>query len=147
MLARIARTKLRSLSCALLVLAVAPVLARDPPPQPTPPSITSDTVGAYPLPAGVGDVLTAVTVDLAPEASSPAHHHAGFVFAYVLAGTVRSQLNADPPRDYAVGESWIEPPGTVHASMSNPSLTEPARLLAVFVAPKGATLTMPEAAQ
>ena len=72
---------------------------------------------------------------------SPPHHHAGFVFVYVLAGTVESKLNDEPSKRFAVGETWVEPPGTLHASMSNPSKTEPARILAVFVAPDGAQLT------
>ena len=46
-----------------------------------------------PLPNLPGNSLTAVVVQLAPGARVPSHHHAGFVFAYALSGTVRSQLN------------------------------------------------------
>jgi quercetin dioxygenase-like cupin family protein len=88
-----------------------------------------------------GHSLTALIVEIAPGGLSPAHRHAGFVFAYVLAGTVRSQLDDGPAVVYRTGESWVEPPGTVHCLTENPSPTEPARLLAVFVAPEGATLT------
>ena len=65
------------------------------------------------------------------------------MLAYVLSGTVRSQLNGGSTRDYAVGQSWTEPPGTEHTLTANPSKTEPACLLAVFVAPTGAELTRP----
>ena len=88
-----------------------------------------------------GQTLTAVTVDVPPGDVSPPHHHAGFVLVYVLEGSVDSKLNDEPSKHYTKGETWVEPPGTLHASMSNPSKTEPARILAVFVAPDGAELT------
>jgi len=88
-----------------------------------------------------GQTLTAVTVDVPPGDVSPPHHHAGFVFVYVLEGSVDSKLNDEPSKHYTTGETWVEPPGTLHASMSNPSKTKPARILAVFVAPDGAELT------
>jgi quercetin dioxygenase-like cupin family protein len=93
------------------------------------------------LPNLPGNTLTAVVVRLAPGTVVPAHHHAGFVFAYVLSGTVRSQLNRGAVVDYRTGQSWVEPPGTEHTLTANPSRTVPASLLAVFVAPTGATLT------
>ena len=98
-------------------------------------------VSAQKLPNVPGQSLTAVTVDVPPGDVSPPHHHAGFVFVYVLAGSVDSKLNDEPSKRFATGETWVEPPGTLHASMSNPSKTEPARILAVFVAPDGAELT------
>ena len=85
--------------------------------------------------------LTAVVVQLAPGARVPSHHHAGFVFAYVLSGTVRSQLNDGPAVDYRIGQSWVEPPGTHHSLTANPSEIDTASLLAVFVASSGAKLT------
>jgi quercetin dioxygenase-like cupin family protein len=61
----------------------------------------------------------------------------------VLAGTVRSQLGDGPVVDYHAGQSWVEPPGTLHALTTNPSATDPASLLAVWVAPDGAQLVVP----
>jgi quercetin dioxygenase-like cupin family protein len=104
---------------------------------------TVNVVSSTALPNVPGNSLTAVTVDLPPGDVSPPHHHAGFVFVYVLTGSVESQLNADPPQRFKVGDSWVEPPGTVHTKVVNPSKTEPARILAVFVAPTGAQLTTP----
>ena len=40
-----------------------------------------------------------------------------------------------------VGESFFEPPGAIHLISENASSTEPAELIAVFVADDGATLT------
>jgi len=102
---------------------------------------TVKVVSTQKLPNVPGQSLTAVTVDVPPGDVSPPHHHAGFVFVYVLTGTVESKLNDEAPKRFASGETWVEPPGTLHASMSNPSKAEPARILAVFVAPDGAQLT------
>jgi len=88
-----------------------------------------------------GQSLTAVVVELAPGAKVPSHHHAGIVFAYVLEGTVRSQLDRGKVVTYHAGQSWTEPPGTEHTLTENPSHTQPARLLATFIAPTGARLT------
>ncbi len=105
-----------------------------------PPAVGVKAISADKLANAPGSTLTAVVVTLPPGAKVPPHHHAGFVFAYVLSGTVRSQLNRGKITDYAVGQSWVEPPGTEHTLTANPGETT-ATLLAVFVAPDGATLT------
>jgi quercetin dioxygenase-like cupin family protein len=92
------------------------------------------------LPHDPGRSLTASVVALAPGAKVASHRHAGIVFAYVLEGTVRSPLNGDVI-EYSAGQSWVEPPGTVHTRTEHPSQTMPARHLAVFIAPTGAQLT------
>jgi quercetin dioxygenase-like cupin family protein len=83
-----------------------------------------------------GKSLTAVVVDYAPGAASPAHTHAGsaFIYAYVLSGDIESQVNDGPKRVYHAGESFFEEPGAVHRVSRNASDSRPARLLAVFVA-------------
>ena len=89
-----------------------------------------------------GNALTAVVVSYPPGGKSPRHHHAGSLFAYVLSGEVRSQNSATGPvRTYTAGESFYEPPGSEHLISENGSSTKTATLLAVFVAPEGATLT------
>jgi quercetin dioxygenase-like cupin family protein len=95
------------------------------------------------MPNVPGKSLTAVIVDYPPGGASPPHHHAasGFIFAYVLSGTVRSQLEGGPVEVYHTGESWSEPPAAHHVISANASPTEPARLLAVIVADTGAQLT------
>lgn len=93
------------------------------------------------LPNVPGHALTAVTVTLAPGAAAAPHSHDAFVFVYVLEGAVRSQLDDEDPRDFSSGESWIEPPGVLHTLTQNLSETRPAKLLAVFVAKSGASLT------
>ena len=94
------------------------------------------------LPNVPGKSVTAVVVNYAPGGKSPSHHHAGSVVAYVLSGAIRSENSATgPARVYKAGESFFEPPGSEHLVSENASATEPASLLAVFVADDGAKLT------
>ena len=93
------------------------------------------------LPHDPGRSLTASVVALAPGATAASHRHAGIVFAYVLEGTVRSQLNGGDVIEYSAGQRGVESPGTVHTRTEHPSQTMPARHLAVFIAPTGAQLT------
>ena len=86
-----------------------------------------------------GKSLIAVEVDYAPGAASPSHTHAksAFIFAYVLSGEIESKVNDGETRIYKAGESWSETPGARHQVSRNPSKTEPAKLLAVFVVDSG----------
>jgi quercetin dioxygenase-like cupin family protein len=93
------------------------------------------------LPNVPGNTLTAVEVLVHPGASMPAHHHAGFVYGYVLSGKIRSQLGEGKARIYRTGQSWTEPPGSDHVVFENASKKKRAKVLAVFVAPDGAQLT------
>ena len=94
------------------------------------------------LPNVPGKSLTAVLVNYAPGAKSAKHHHAGSVFVYVLFGAVRSESSATgPAKVYQAGDSFFEPSGSEHLVSENASATEPASLLAVFVADDGAQLT------
>jgi quercetin dioxygenase-like cupin family protein len=61
-----------------------------------------------------GKTLTAIVVQYAPGGSSPAHRHAGSVFAYVLSGQIRSENSATGPvRVYHAGETFFEPPAAL----------------------------------
>jgi quercetin dioxygenase-like cupin family protein len=100
-------------------------------------------VRAEKLPNVPGKSLTAVVVNYAPGGKSVSHHHAGSVFAYVLSGEIRSENSATgPAKVYKAGESFFEPPGSEHLVSENASTSEPASLLAVFVADDGAQLTV-----
>ena len=96
------------------------------------------------LPNVPGQTLTSVLVSYPPGGKSGSHRHAGSVFAYVLSGHIRSQVSTlGPVKIYGPGDSFFEAPGATHMVSENASETEPASLLAVFVAPDGATLTTP----
>jgi quercetin dioxygenase-like cupin family protein len=89
-------------------------------------------IACEPLPDLPGKKVTTVIVDFAPHAYSPAHRHPGSVQAYVLHGTLRSQLAGGAAITYRAGETWFEPAGIVHRFAENPA-AEPAQLLALFV--------------
>ena len=98
------------------------------------------------LPNVPGKSLKAVLVEYAPGGSSPAHVHAksAFIYATVLEGEIRSQVNDGPVKVYHVGESFSEMPGDRHMVSENASKTKPAKLLAVFVVDTDEkVLTMP----
>jgi quercetin dioxygenase-like cupin family protein len=86
------------------------------------------------LPNVPGKSITTVLVEFPPNALTPSHRHPGSVTATVLKGTLRSQLNGGPVGTFGVGGTWFEPPGTVHNMVENASPTEPAELMATFVA-------------
>jgi len=88
-----------------------------------------------PLPNVPGKSMKGVLVEYAPGGTSPAHTHpdSAFIYATVLEGAIRSQVNGGPVITYRAGESFSEFPGDHHAVSENASKTERARLLAVFV--------------
>ena len=98
-------------------------------------------ISCEPLPHVPGKSITTVLVHFPPDGFSPRHRHAGSVTVYVLRGTVRSQLNDGPVGTYTTGETFFEPPGSIHSFAENASKTEAAEILAVFVADDCAQLT------
>ena len=87
--------------------------------------------------------VTVSYVDYAPGRVGAPHRHAGFVLAYVLEGSVVAKISGGPETTYTAGQMFYEHPGSTHEVSKNASATEPARLLAMIFAPKGATLTVP----
>jgi quercetin dioxygenase-like cupin family protein len=99
------------------------------------------------LPNVPGKSLRGVLVEYGPGGSSPAHVHpaSAFIYATVLEGEIRSQVNNGPVKTYKAGENFSENPGDHHAVSANASATKPAKLLAVFVVDtKETVLTRPE---
>lgn len=86
--------------------------------------------------------VTVSHVPYPPGRVGTAHKHAGFVLAYVVEGAVVAKVSGQgPERVYKAGEMFFEQPGATHEVSKNASQTEPAKLLALIFAPKGATLT------
>ncbi|KQX31749.1 MULTISPECIES: cupin domain-containing protein [unclassified Ensifer] len=79
--------------------------------------------------------IKGVLVEYGPGGSSDAHTHAStaFIYATVLEGSILSQVNDGPVKEYKAGESFSEMPGDRHGVSANGSKTAPAKLLAVFV--------------
>jgi quercetin dioxygenase-like cupin family protein len=88
-----------------------------------------------PIPNIPGKSMRGVLVEYGPGAGSPAHLHpkSAFIYATVLEGAIRSQVNDEPEKVYNAGENFVEEPGSHHQVSANASDTKPARLLAVFV--------------
>ncbi len=98
------------------------------------------------LPNVSGKSLKGVLVEYGPGGYSPGHTHpkSAFIYATVLEGAIRSQVNDGPVTTYEAGQSFSELPGDRHGVSANASETQPAKLLAVFVVDTNETdLTIP----
>ncbi|TMK46763.1 MAG: cupin domain-containing protein [Alphaproteobacteria bacterium] len=102
---------------------------------------TVEPIASYALPNVPGKRVTIVRVFYGPGGFTRAHRHAGSVTAYITKGEIRSQLAGGPLETFKAGQSFFEPPGATHLVSANASNTEPAELMAVFVADEGAQLT------
>ncbi len=100
-----------------------------------------EPIGSYALPNVPGKRVTIVRVFYGPGGFTRPHRHSGSVTAYITKGEIRSQLGGGPVETFKVGQSFFEPPGATHLVSANASNTEPAELIAVFVADEGAQLT------
>ena len=90
-------------------------------------------LSCQPLADVPGKSMTTAIVHFPPGAFTPAHRHPGSVTAYVVSGSIRSQLDGTPPTTFSAGSTWYEPPGALHLFAENASSIESAELLAVFV--------------
>lgn len=113
----------------LAALALTPVSAHEPAGS----KVT--VVFDHALPNVPGKSMKGVLVEYEPGGSSSAHTHpdSAFIYATVLEGAIRSQVNDGPVTTYRAGESFAELPGDHHSVSANASDSEPAKLLAVFV--------------
>lgn len=90
------------------------------------------------LPNAEGKTFTSQVVDFPPGAEAGPHRHGqAFVYAHVLQGAVRSQVDDEPSTTYHQGEFWFEQPGAHHVVAANASTTELAKLLVVYVSNTG----------
>jgi quercetin dioxygenase-like cupin family protein len=86
------------------------------------------------LPEAPGKHVAMATVMFAPGQSSAPHVHPGSLFAYVVQGSVVSQLEGEPAKTYTKGQGWYEPPGVHHVLCRNASTMESATLLVWAIA-------------
>ena len=135
---------MKRILCALLLatLAFASVLADTPKEK----AAKVTLVYQHELPNVPGKSIKGVLVEYGPGGHSLGHTHpkSAFIYATVLEGAIRSQVNDGPVTTYNVGQSFSELPGDRHRVSANASETKPARLLAVFVVDTNETeLTTP----
>src|SRR5258708_39159269 len=85
------------------------------------------------LPNVPGKSIKGVLVEYGPGGYSPGHTHpkSAFIYATVLAGAIRSQVNDGPVTTYKAGERWSEGPGDRHMVSANPRKTKPPKRLPV----------------
>jgi quercetin dioxygenase-like cupin family protein len=99
------------------------------------------------IPNTPGRSMVAVVVTYPPGGKSAVHRHAppAFIYADVLSGAIRSQVDDGTAKIYHAGEGFYENPGAQHRVSENASANEPASLLAVFIVdPRENPLTIPE---
>ena len=137
--------KIRTKSISVLLLATITMA-----PAAVIPASYNDTIKtnfSHPISNVPGKSLVAVEVSSPPGGASAPHRHSdsAFVYAYVVSGQIVSQVEGQPEHIYRAGECWYEMPGAHHLISRNASNTEPAKLLAVFVADTGDNaLTTPD---
>src|SRR5262245_16534965 len=123
----------RTLLCSLLVAALpfGSALAQEAKPK----NAKVTLVYQHELPNVPGKSIKGVLVEYGPGGSSPGHLHpkSAFIYATVLEGAIRSQVNDGPVTTYQAGQGFCEMPGDRHRVSANASETQPAKLLAVFV--------------
>jgi quercetin dioxygenase-like cupin family protein len=124
---------MKRILCSLLVaiLPLASALAEAPKAK----NAKVTLVYQHELPNVPGKSMKGVLVEYGPGGYSPGHTHArsAFIYATVLEGAVRSQVNDGPVTTYTAGQNFSELPGDRHGVSANASKTKPAKLLAVFV--------------
>jgi quercetin dioxygenase-like cupin family protein len=98
-------------------------------------NVKTTLVYQHELPNVPGKSVKSVLVEYGPGGYSPGHTHAksAFIYATVLEGAIRSQINDGPVTTYNAGQSWAELPGDRHGVSANASETKPAKIVAVFV--------------
>jgi quercetin dioxygenase-like cupin family protein len=103
-----------------------------------PPSETLSPLLEQALPNVEGKTFTSAIADFPPGSRAVPHRHGkAFVYAYVLEGTLRSQISGEPVRTFNQGEYWVEPPGAHHVLTENTSRTKSAKLLVIFISNTG----------
>lgn len=109
------------------------------------PATTTRVLSCEKLADMPGKSVTTMLVSFPPQAYTSAHRHPGSVTAFVLKGAVRSQMAGTPAQTYPAGSTWFEPAMALHMFADNPSATEAAELLVMFVTEGGCgPLVIPE---
>ena len=130
------------LFCSALI--AVPAAAAD-----KPHSAKVSVVFDHPLPNVPGKSVRGVLVEYGPGGRNPSHTHAksAFIYATVIEGEIKSQVNDGKVTIYKTGENWTEMPGDHHQVSANASDTKPAKILAVFIVDTDETkLTIPDGA-
>lgn len=135
---------MKRILCSLLVASLPFGIALAQTPKEKSAKVT--LVYQHEIPNVPGKSVKGVLVEYGPGGYSAGHTHAksAFIYATVLEGAIRSQVNDGPVTVYKAGQNFSELPGDRHRVSANASKTKPAKLLAVFVVDTNETeLTTP----
>lgn len=84
-----------------------------------------------------------VTVDFPPGVAGAKHRHDAHTFVYVLEGSVVMQVEGGERTVLTEGETFYETPADIHTVGMNASMTEPAKILVLFIKQEGAPVSTP----
>jgi quercetin dioxygenase-like cupin family protein len=101
---------------SLILLAATHAYAQDSTKLAGSKAATVTVVYQHELPNVPGKSIKGVLVEYGPGGYSPGHMHpkSAFIYATVLEGAIRSQVNDGPVTTYTAGQSWSEVPGDRH---------------------------------
>src|SRR4051794_1331397 len=83
-----------------------------------------------------GKEVQMVVVNFPPGIVSPPHRHPGQTFGYLLEGKLESVFEGKT-YSYKKGDAFYELPNGLHSLTRNPSPTDTAKLLVLFIGDKG----------
>lgn len=145
--AAVATQLFAAIALAQAAEGAAPSAAKDEGKAPNPlasdKGVTVRPIMQHDLPDVPGKQISIVVVDFAPGAGNSPHRHPGSTIAYVLQGSVVSEVDPGKPVTYHTGQSWYELPMHTHRIARNASKTRPAKILAVLISENGQALVLP----
>ena len=93
----------------------------------------------------MGRVVTVLRIERDPANGSDPHRHPGsHTFGYILEGTYEFRLNDGPIQQLKPGDTFYEPPNSLHAVSRNPSKAEGVKYLVFQVSDPTKPATVPE---
>ena len=84
-----------------------------------------------------------ITVEYAPDGSSPIHRHNAHAFVYVLEGSIVMQVKGGKEVTLKPGQTFYEGPDDIHVVDRNASKTQPAKFVVFLIKDKGAPALIP----
>ena len=93
-----------------------------------------------PLPENQEVVM--ISVEYAPNESTPLHQHNAHTYVYILEGTVNMQVKGGEEKTLKAGDTFYESPHDIHVTSKNASATEPAKILVFFIKTKNEPATI-----
>ena len=98
-----------------------------------------------PLADIAGKEVRITLVESAPGAHGTPHRHPGaHTFGYVIEGTYEFGINNGPAKILKAGDTFYEPPGSIHSTSNNASPDKPLRFVVFMISDKDAPTTVQE---